>query len=123
MQAAKDWQTWVLHLSYMFSFGVELIVNANIVLYFIDNWEMTQFEASTFGALFGLLNLVCRTIGGHWSGMLIVACAFELNLIVCLSLTTLLRGFVQKQTTSMPSLAFAVASGPCGSRLSVWVYA
>lgn len=67
IDAACTWQTWVLHLCYMFSFGVELIVAGNIVTYFTENWALPQTKASLIGSIFGLLNIFARTLGGLWS--------------------------------------------------------
>lgn len=67
IDAGSDWKTWMLHLCYAFSFGVELIVNGNIVSYFVENWAMSQTDAGLFGSVFGLLNICMRTVGGHWS--------------------------------------------------------
>ena len=70
--AAKNWQTWVLFLCYMFSFGVELIVNGNIVSYFVTVWAMTQSNAGMVGAIFGFLNIFARTCGGWMSDFFLV---------------------------------------------------
>jgi len=51
----------------MFSFGVELIVNGNIVTYFVETFDMPQTRASTIGAVFGLLDICMRSFGGFWS--------------------------------------------------------
>ena len=50
-------------MCYMFSFGVELIVNGNIVSYFVTVWNMSQSNAGLVGAIFGFLNLFARTTG------------------------------------------------------------
>jgi len=62
-----EMQTWIMFLCYMFSFGVELIVNGNIVTYFVETFDMPQTRASTIGAVFGLLNICMRSFGGLWS--------------------------------------------------------
>jgi len=67
IEAASSWQTWVMFLCYMFSFGVELIVNGNIVTYFVETFDMPQTKASTIGSVFGLLNICMRSFGGFWS--------------------------------------------------------
>eukprot|EP00277_Geminigera_cryophila_P000857 CAMPEP_0179427640 /NCGR_PEP_ID=MMETSP0799-20121207/13526_1 /TAXON_ID=46947 /ORGANISM="Geminigera cryophila, Strain CCMP2564" /LENGTH=602 /DNA_ID=CAMNT_0021202765 /DNA_START=221 /DNA_END=2029 /DNA_ORIENTATION=+ len=67
--AASSWQTWVMFLTYMFSFGVELIVNGNIVTYFVETFDMPQTRASSIGAIFGLLNICMRSFGGFWSDL------------------------------------------------------
>ena len=56
-----------MFLTYMFSFGVELIVNGNIVTYFVETFDMPQTRASSIGAIFGLLNICMRSFGGFWS--------------------------------------------------------
>jgi len=56
-----------MFLTYMFSFGVELIVNGNIVTYFVETFDMPQTRASSIGAIFGLLNICMRSFGGLWS--------------------------------------------------------
>ena len=67
IDAACNWQTWILHLCYMFSFGVELIVNGNIVSYFVTTFGMTQSDAGLIGSIFGFLNLFARSLGGYMS--------------------------------------------------------
>ena len=66
-EAACNWQTWILHLCYMFSFGVELIVNGNIVSYFVTTFGMTQLDAGLVGSIFGFLNIFARSFGGLMS--------------------------------------------------------
>jgi NNP family nitrate/nitrite transporter-like MFS transporter len=67
--AACSWQTWVLHACYMFSFGVELIVNGNIVTYFVETFGMAQTDAGFIGSIFGFLNIFARSLGGYWSDL------------------------------------------------------
>ena len=67
IEAGCNWQTWILHLCYMFSFGVELIVNGNIVSYFVTTFGMTQSDAGMVGSIFGFLNLFARSLGGYMS--------------------------------------------------------
>ena len=69
IEAASSWQTWVMFLCYMFSFGVELIVNGNIVTYFVKTFRMPPSKASTIGSVFSLLNICMRSLGGFWSDM------------------------------------------------------
>ena len=69
IDAACTWQTWILHACYMFSFGVELIVNGNIVTYFVETFGMAQTDAGFIGSIFGCLNLFARSLGGYWSDL------------------------------------------------------
>jgi NNP family nitrate/nitrite transporter-like MFS transporter len=68
-EAATTWQTWVMHLSYCFSFGVELVVNGNITSYFQETYGMTQSEAGMIGSIFGFLNIFARSLGGWMSDL------------------------------------------------------
>jgi MFS transporter, NNP family, nitrate/nitrite transporter len=43
--AAKNYRTWIMALNYAFSFGIELVVNKNVVLYFNQAYGMTQYNA------------------------------------------------------------------------------
>jgi len=91
LEAAKNWQTWVLFLCYMFSFGVELIVNGNIVSYFVTVWAMTQSNAGLVGSIFGFLNLFARTLGGWMSDWFLVRYGVR-GRIHALFIQTLLMG-------------------------------
>jgi len=68
-EAAVSWQTWIMHLSYCFSFGVELVVNGNITSYFQETYGMTQSQAGMIGSIFGFLNLFARSFGGWMSDL------------------------------------------------------
>jgi nitrate/nitrite transporter NarK len=58
-----------MHLSYCFSFGVELVVNGNITSYFQETYGMTQSEAGMIGSIFGFLNIFARSLGGWMSDL------------------------------------------------------
>jgi hypothetical protein len=45
MLAAKNYRTWVMTINYAFSFGIELVVNKNVVTYFTQAYGMTQADA------------------------------------------------------------------------------
>ena len=45
MMAAKNYRTWVMAFNYAFSFGIELVVNKNVVLYFNQAYGMSQYNA------------------------------------------------------------------------------
>ncbi len=65
--AAKNWRTWLLFGVYACSFGAEVVVYNNIVQYFVQNYSMSQDSAGLAGALFGLMNIFARTMGGWLS--------------------------------------------------------
>eukprot|EP00281_Chroomonas_sp_CCMP1168_P013605 CAMPEP_0206216918 /NCGR_PEP_ID=MMETSP0047_2-20121206/2989_1 /ASSEMBLY_ACC=CAM_ASM_000192 /TAXON_ID=195065 /ORGANISM="Chroomonas mesostigmatica_cf, Strain CCMP1168" /LENGTH=602 /DNA_ID=CAMNT_0053639321 /DNA_START=71 /DNA_END=1879 /DNA_ORIENTATION=- len=62
--AATNWRTWILFLSYAFSFGVELTVYNNLPLYFANAFERDQSESALTSTYFSLFNLFARTLGG-----------------------------------------------------------
>ena len=51
-------------------FGVELTVNTVIVSYFFDQFGLPIEIAGIVGAVFGLMNLFCRSIGGGTSDLM-----------------------------------------------------
>ncbi len=65
--AAKNYRTWIMALNYAFSFGIELVVNKNVVLYFNQAYGMNQYNAGLAGSMFGLVNIFARSLGGYIS--------------------------------------------------------
>jgi len=63
-EAAKDYRVWILFLIYAACFGVELTVNNVAALYFIDYFGLSLTTAGIVAALFGLMNICARTLGG-----------------------------------------------------------
>ena len=60
----KNYRMWVLTLTYGYCFGVELTMNNIVVQYFFDQFDVPLTTAGVLGALFGLMNIVARSIGG-----------------------------------------------------------
>jgi NNP family nitrate/nitrite transporter-like MFS transporter len=61
---------WVLTLTYGMCFGVELTMNSVAVLYFHEYHGLPPWLAGLLGALYGLMNLFARSLGGllsDWS--------------------------------------------------------
>lgn len=55
---------------YGFCFGIELTVNNIINAYFTDNFNLPITTAGLCGALFGLMNIFARSLGGFTSDTL-----------------------------------------------------
>ena len=55
---------WVLFITYGFCFGVELTMTNVAPLYFHDYHGMSPAIASVLASIFGLVNLVARSLGG-----------------------------------------------------------
>lgn len=64
LDACKDYRVWILFLMYGSCFGIELIVNSNMALYLTNDIKIDPYVAGTIAALFGLMNLFARTLGG-----------------------------------------------------------
>ena len=70
--AMADYRVWVLFVIYGACFGIELLVNGSIALYFVDYFgyfkDMPLAEAAVtaglIASLFGLMNIFARTLGG-----------------------------------------------------------
>ncbi len=67
MLAAKDPRVWALFVIYAACFGVELTINNIAALYFFDRFELSLGTAGLIASLFGLMNIVARTLGGMFS--------------------------------------------------------
>ena len=55
---------WILVLTYGMCFGVELTMNSVAVLYFHEYHGLAPWLAGLLGALYGLMNLFARSLGG-----------------------------------------------------------
>lgn len=72
-RAARNWRSWILFILYGMCFGVELIMNGNLATYFrnkTEAFELTETTAGLIAALFGLMNLFARSLGGIFSDVL-----------------------------------------------------
>ncbi|CAM9598541.1 unnamed protein product, partial [Ascophyllum nodosum] len=62
--------SWLLFLQYAACFGVELTVNNTAASYFSNEFGLSTTRAGMVAALFGLMNLFARSLGGGWSDFL-----------------------------------------------------
>lgn len=62
--AARDYRVWVLFVLYAACFGIELTINNVAALYFADYFTLDLKTSGTVAALFGLMNIFARTLGG-----------------------------------------------------------
>ena len=60
----RDYRVWALFVIYGACFGIELIINNIAALYFIDYFGLGLAAAGAMAAIFGLMNLFARTLGG-----------------------------------------------------------
>ena len=65
--AARDYRVWALFVVYAACFGVELTINNIAAIYYFDNFSLDLKTAGMIAALFGLMNLFARTLGGYVS--------------------------------------------------------
>jgi NNP family nitrate/nitrite transporter-like MFS transporter len=63
--AAKNYRTWIMAINYAFSFGIELVVNKNVVLYFNQAYGMNQYNAGLAVSLHSPLRFN-RPFTGKW---------------------------------------------------------
>jgi len=64
-RAMRDYRVWLMFVIYGACFGIELTVNNVAALYFFDYFEgITLVTAGLIAALFGLMNIFARTLGG-----------------------------------------------------------
>jgi NNP family nitrate/nitrite transporter-like MFS transporter len=62
--ACRDPRVWALLVLYGACFGIELTINNIGALYFVDEFGLGLKTAGIIAALFGLMNLFARTLGG-----------------------------------------------------------
>ncbi|GFR51549.1 hypothetical protein Agub_g13968 [Astrephomene gubernaculifera] len=64
-----NYRSWILALTYGYSFGVELTIDNIIVEYLFDQFGLNLTVAGALGAIFGLMNLFSRASGGMISDL------------------------------------------------------
>ena len=65
--AVSDYRVWLLVIIYGSCFGVELLINSNMVIYLTEDLKVDKVLAGSIAALFGFMNLFARTMGGKFS--------------------------------------------------------
>lgn len=65
MSAVKDRRVWILFAIYGACFGLELFVNGRAATYYQTKFELNETTAGLIAALFGLMNLFARSMGGY----------------------------------------------------------
>lgn len=69
-KASLNWRVWILFFLYAGCFGIELIMNGNLANYFSTRFGLGQGTAGLVAALFGLMNLFARSLGGIFSDVM-----------------------------------------------------
>ena len=64
LTACRDTRVWALFFIYAACFGIELTINNVAALYFADYFTLDLATAGMVAAIFGLMNLFARTLGG-----------------------------------------------------------
>ncbi|MEH0153566.1 MFS transporter [Limibacter armeniacum] len=67
IEAMKDRRVWILFAIYAGCFGMELFVNGRAATYYQTKFLLNETTAGMVAALFGLMNLFARSMGG-WLG-------------------------------------------------------
>ena len=68
-EVCKDYRVWLLFLIYGACFGIELIVNSKLMLYFTSDFNMDIQTAGLIAAIFGMMNIFARTLGGFFGDL------------------------------------------------------
>lgn len=62
--AMRNYRTWILALTYGFSFGLELTIDNVLAEYYYDHFDVNLNHAGIIASVFGLMNIVTRPGGG-----------------------------------------------------------
>lgn len=65
LKACRDYRVWVLFVIYGACFGIELTIHNIAALYFSDYYNLGLKTAGIVAALFGMMNIFARTLGGY----------------------------------------------------------
>jgi MFS transporter, NNP family, nitrate/nitrite transporter len=64
--ACKDVKVWALFLAYGACFGIEITIDNIATLYFVDNFNLSLYQAGVIAGLFGMMNIFARALGGYF---------------------------------------------------------
>lgn len=67
LSALRDPRVWILFAVYGGCFGMELFINGRAAAYYQERFGLAETTAGGIAALFGLMNLFARSVGG-WLG-------------------------------------------------------
>jgi MFS transporter, NNP family, nitrate/nitrite transporter len=62
--AMKDYRTWILFLMYGCCFGIEIMFDNVLTIYFTDEFQLGLKEVGFIVACFALMNIFARALGG-----------------------------------------------------------
>lgn len=62
--ACRDYRTWILFLMYGCCFGVEIMFDNVLTIYFTDEFDLELKQVGIIVACFALMNLFARALGG-----------------------------------------------------------
>lgn len=107
-RALASWPTVTVATAYFCTFGTELAVNSILGAYYAKNLNLDQTASGNFAAIFGILNVIFRPIGGiisdtiyRTTGSLWGKKAFVLAMGVMTGVFLLIIGLLDPRSTSM----------------------
>lgn len=62
--AARDYRTWILFIMYACCFGIEIMFDNVLTIYFTDEFSLGLKEVGFIVAAFALMNIFARALGG-----------------------------------------------------------
>ncbi len=109
LMACKDYRVWALFFVYAACFGIELTINNVAALYFADYFTLDLTTAGTVAALFGLMNIFARTLGGIFGDRFGARKGLR-GRVQWLFIALLVEGFALMLFSRMEALPTAVAT-------------
>lgn len=107
--AISDYRVWVLFLMYAGCFGMELFVNGKAATYYQTRFTLNETTAGIIAALFGLMNLFARSMGG-WLGDKFSKTGGLKGRVKWLSIVMVIEGIALFIFGSMATLPLAIIS-------------
>jgi NNP family nitrate/nitrite transporter-like MFS transporter len=109
VSALKDHRVWILFSIYGGCFGMELFVNGRAAEYYQERFTLAEGTAGAIAALFGLMNLFARSMGG-WLGDRFAATAGLTGRVRWLVIVMVAEGIALLFFSRMGTLGIAITA-------------
>ena len=106
--ACKDYRTWILFLIYGACFGIEVMMDNKLTMYFTEEYKLDLKTVGFIVASFALMNIFARALGGIFADKIAEKYGTK-GKVIMLGIFLMCEGFGIMLFSQTQELAYAVA--------------
>lgn len=106
--ACKDYRTWILFLIYGACFGIEVMMDNKLTMYFTEEYKLDLKTVGFIVASFALMNIFARALGGIFADKIAEKYGTK-GKVIMLGVFLMCEGFGVMLFSQTQELAYAVA--------------